>query len=97
MVAWRVFPKGLGGLLLALPIAVFSFGGIEVLGLTAGETANPDKSLPKAFNGIVYRIFIFYIGALTVIMTLYPWDQLDPRPARSFWYSPAPAYRPPPP
>jgi amino acid transporter, AAT family len=72
------FPKGLAGLLLALPIAVFSFGGIEVLGLTAGETANPDKSLPKAFNGIVYRIFIFYIGALTVIMTLYPWDQLDP-------------------
>ena len=72
------FPKGLSGLFVALPIAVFSFGGIEVLGLTAGETKDPDQSLPKAFNGIVYRIFIFYIGALTVIMALYPWNQLDP-------------------
>ena len=73
------FPNGATGLLLALPVAVFSFGGMEILGLTAGETKDPDKSLPKAFNEIVYRIFIFYIGALTVIMTLYPWDQLDPK------------------
>jgi len=73
------FPNGTTGLLLALPVAVFSFGGMEILGLTAGETKNPGKSLPKAFNGIVYRIFIFYIGALTVIMALYPWDQLDPK------------------
>lgn len=72
------FPTGLSGLLSALPIAVFSFGGIEILGLTAGETQDPSKSLPKAFNGVVYRILIFYIGALAVIMTLYPWDALDP-------------------
>ena len=72
------FPNGVKGLLLALPIAVFSFGGMEVLGLTAGEVKNPDESLPKAFNGIVYRILIFYIGALAVIMSLYPWDKLDP-------------------
>ncbi|UDL90828.1 amino acid permease [Mesorhizobium sp. PAMC28654] len=73
-----VFPHGAMGVLLALPIAAFSFGGTEVLGLTAGEVKDPSKSLPKAFNGIIYRILIFYIGALTVIMTLYPWDQLDP-------------------
>ncbi|MFJ2989669.1 amino acid permease, partial [Collimonas sp. NPDC087041] len=72
------FPNGLNGLLLALPIAVFSFGGMEVLGLTAGEVKDPDESLPKAFNGIVYRILIFYIGALAVIMSLYPWNKLDP-------------------
>lgn len=72
------FPNGLSGLLLALPIAVFAFGGTEILGLTAGETRDPGKSLPKAFNGVVYRILIFYIGALLVIMTLTPWDQLDP-------------------
>jgi AAT family amino acid transporter/D-serine/D-alanine/glycine transporter len=73
------FPHGLSGLLLALPIAVFAFGGTEIIGLTAGEAKDPNKSLPKAFNGVVYRILIFYIGALTVIMTLYPWDQLDPK------------------
>lgn len=73
------FPNGIAGLLLALPIAVFSFGGMEILGLTAGEAKNPGVSLPKAFNGIVYRILIFYIGALAVIMTLYPWNQLDPK------------------
>jgi AAT family amino acid transporter/D-serine/D-alanine/glycine transporter len=73
------FPNGMSGLLLALPIAVFSFGGMEILGLTAGEAKDPGKSLPKAFNSIVYRILIFYIGSLTVIMTLYPWNLLDPK------------------
>ena len=73
------FPNGMSGLLLALPIAMFSFGGMEILGLTAGEAKDPGASLPKAFNGIVYRILLFYIGALAVIMTLYPWDQLDPK------------------
>ena len=71
-------PNGLNGLLLGLPIAVFSYGGMEILGLTAGEANNPAASLPKAFNSIVYRILIFYIGALAVVMTLYPWDELDP-------------------
>ena len=71
-------PNGLNGLLLGLPIAVFSYGGMEILGLTAGEAKDPAGSLPKASNAIVYRILIFYVGALAVVMTLYPWDELDP-------------------
>ena len=47
--------------------------------MTAGEAENPEVVLPRATNSIIYRILIFYIGALTVIMSLVPWNQIDPR------------------
>ena len=71
------FPHGWQGVLDALPVALFAFGGLEIIGLTAAETAEPDKSLPRAINGVAYRILIFYIGSLTMIMLLYPWNALD--------------------
>jgi amino acid transporter, AAT family len=49
-----------------------------LIGVTAGEAANPEVVLPKATNGITYRILIFYIGALVVIMSLVPWTELSP-------------------
>ncbi len=71
------FPHGWQGVLDALPVALFAFGGLEIIGLTAAETAEPEKSLPRAINGVAYRILIFYIGSLTMIMLLYPWNALD--------------------
>lgn len=73
-----VFPTGLTGFLTALPIAFFAFGGSELVGLAAAEAENPEKSLPRAINGVVLRILIFYIGSLTVIMALVPWRQIMP-------------------
>jgi len=73
-----VFPTGLTGFLTALPIAFFAFGGSELVGLAAAEAENPEKSLPRAINGVVLRILIFYIGSLTVIMALVPWRQIVP-------------------
>jgi AAT family amino acid transporter/D-serine/D-alanine/glycine transporter len=52
---------------------------VELIGVTAGEAENPEVVLPRATNSIIYRILIFYIGALIVIMSLVPWNQLDPR------------------
>lgn len=69
-------PNGLEGLLMCFVLVMFSFGGVELVGVTAGEAKNPSKSVPKAINNIVWRILIFYIGALGVMMAIYPWDEV---------------------
>lgn len=69
-------PNGVWGLLLSLVIVMFSFGGIELIGITAGEAENPEKTIPKAINQVMWRILLFYVGALTVMMVIYPWSQV---------------------
>jgi D-serine/D-alanine/glycine transporter len=59
-------------------MAIFSFVGIELVGVTAGEAEDPSKTLPKAVNQIPLRILLFYVGALFVIMSIYPWNRLNP-------------------
>lgn len=71
-------PKGFIGLIMALAIIMFSFGGLELVGITAAEAKDPEKTIPKATNQVIYRILIFYIGALTVLLCLHPWNQIDP-------------------
>ncbi|RSX55198.1 amino acid permease [Bifidobacterium dolichotidis] len=65
------------GLLMALVVVMFSFGGTELIGITAGETEDPKRTIPKATNGIMWRILVFYVAALGVIMAVVPWDQID--------------------
>ncbi|WP_414044471.1 amino acid permease [Macrococcus animalis] len=72
------FPKGLNGFLLAFQMAVFSFVGIELVGVAAKETKNPTKTLPKAINSIGIRILIFYVISLLIIMCITPWNQINP-------------------
>jgi L-asparagine transporter-like permease len=70
------FAKGFSGFALSLVMVSFAYMGIELVGVTAGEAQNPEKSLPKAIDKIFWRILVFYVGALFVIMSLYPYDQL---------------------
>jgi len=70
------FPHGLWGLLLSLVVVMFSFGGTELIGITAGEADDPKKSIPQAIRQVMWRILIFYIGALTVMMIIFPWNQV---------------------
>ncbi|WP_283151283.1 amino acid permease [Silvimonas soli] len=70
------FPHGFGGLFMMLAVIMFSFGGLELIGITAAEADDPRKSIPKAVNQVIYRILIFYIGALTVLLSLYPWSKV---------------------
>lgn len=70
------FPNGYSGLLLALPLVTFAYGGIEMLGLTAGEAKNPTQSLSSAINSVFWRILIFYVGAIFVILSIYPWNEI---------------------
>ncbi|WP_426664597.1 amino acid permease [Rhodanobacter aciditrophus] len=71
------FPHGVTGTVLALPVLVFSFGGIETIGMAAAEAAQPERTIPRAVNSVIWRILIFYIGSLFVIMAIYPWNELD--------------------
>lgn len=69
-------PMGIPGLLLSLAVVTFSFGGVELVGITAGEAENPSKTIPRAINQVLYRILIFYVGAMFVLVTLFPWDKV---------------------
>ena len=62
---------------MAFQMAIFSFIGIELIGITAGETKT-HKTIPQAINNVPARILIFYIGSLAVIMSVVPWDKLNP-------------------
>lgn len=70
------FPKGAKGFLLSFQMVTFAFVGIELVGLVAGETKDPEKVLPEAINNIPIRIILFYLGSLFVIMAIYPWNSL---------------------
>ncbi|MGY2273758.1 MULTISPECIES: amino acid permease [Pseudomonas] len=67
-------PHGAWGVLAALPMVTFSYSGIEMIGLTAGEAKDPERSIRRVVNTVFWRIAIFYVGALFVVMSLYPWD-----------------------
>lgn len=70
------FPNGVEGVVLALPMVAFAYGGVEMLGLTAGEAKNPKKTLSRAVNAVFWRVLVFYVGSLLVLMSIYPWNQI---------------------
>ncbi|MGE7603130.1 amino acid permease [Peribacillus sp. NPDC097675] len=70
------FPNGISGVILSFQMVMFAYLGIEMLGVTAGEVKNPEKSLKRAINTVFYRIMLFYVLALTVILSITPWDQM---------------------
>ncbi|GJH18327.1 amino acid permease [Caballeronia novacaledonica] len=76
---WRLggfFPNGVHGLVMSMAVIMFSFGGLELVGITAAEAEDPSRSIPRATNQVIYRILIFYVGALGVLLALYPWDKV---------------------
>ncbi len=69
-------PHGMTGLVMMMAIIMFSFGGLELVGITAAEADNPEVSIPKATNQVIYRILIFYVGSLAVLLSLMPWTRV---------------------
>lgn len=69
-----MFPTGFMGFVAGFQIAVFAFVGIELVGTTAAETKDPEKTLPRAINSIPIRILFFYVGALVILMAVQPWN-----------------------
>lgn len=70
-------PNGFEGVLLSFQMVMFAYLGIEMIGVTAGEVKNPKKSLSRAIDSVFWRILIFYVLSLTVIMSVYPWNQIN--------------------
>ncbi|WP_291970701.1 amino acid permease [Candidatus Symbiopectobacterium sp.] len=67
---------GWKGLLFALCLVVASYQGVELVGITAGEAKNPKITLRRAINNILWRILIFYVGAIFIIVTIFPWNEI---------------------
>ena len=71
------FTGGVKGFFFSMSIIVGSYEGIELLGISAGEVANTKKAIVKSVKSVLWRILIFYVGAIFVIVTIYPWNQLS--------------------
>ncbi|WP_024695976.1 amino acid permease [Pseudomonas syringae] len=69
-------PNGMTGLIASFAVVMFAFGGIEIIGITAGEAKDPQRSLPRAINAVPLRILLFYVLTLFVLMSIYPWPQI---------------------
>ncbi|MEO3871625.1 amino acid permease [Nonomuraea sp. B12E4] len=67
------FPTGFPLVLMSLQSVVFAYAAIEVVGITAGETARPHEIMPRAINGVVWRIAIFYVGSVALLGMVLPW------------------------
>ena len=71
------FTGGLKGFSSSMAIIVGSYEGIELIGISAGEVSDPHKAIVKSVKSVLWRILIFYVGAIFVIVTIYPWNKLD--------------------
>ncbi|ULT58771.1 amino acid permease [Neobacillus drentensis] len=68
------FSTGMNGFILSIVMVAFAFGGVENLGFAAGEAKNVKTTIPKAVNAVFWRIMIFYVGAIFILVTIFPWN-----------------------
>jgi GABA permease len=77
-------PNGPGAILIGVLLVVFSFMGSEIATLAAGETDDPQKAVTKSTNSIIWRIAVFYLGSIFVVVTLLPWDDKSIKESGSY-------------
>ncbi len=68
-------PNGFHGIWLAVIMGIFAFNGIEIIAVTSGEVADPAKAIPAALRTMIFRLFLFYIAALAIVVTFIPWTE----------------------
>ena len=69
-----MFPHGLLPALVLVQGVIFAFAGIELIGTAAGECKDPAKMMPKAINSVIWRIGLFYVGSVVLLVLLLPWN-----------------------
>lgn len=69
-------PNGIVGFIACFSVVVFAFGGVEVIGITAGESKDPKKAIPHAINAVPFRILLFYVLTIFVLLSIFPWNQI---------------------
>jgi arginine/ornithine permease len=70
-----LFPNGLSAVFAVMMTVVYAFQGCEIMGVAAGETDQPEKSIPRAVRNVVFRVLIFYVLAIIVLSAIVPWQQ----------------------
>jgi amino acid transporter, AAT family len=70
------FPNGWRGIGLGVTMALFSFLGLEIVGATAGEAANPEVAVPRAMRRTLGFLVLFYLGGLAIVVGIIPWNEL---------------------
>lgn len=70
------FPNGLKGIFLSLFLVMWAYGGMEMIAITAAEVKDPRKSLKRAINNVFWRILVFYIAAMVVLLAVFPWAEI---------------------
>ncbi|MFD0488169.1 amino acid permease [Saccharopolyspora spinosporotrichia] len=71
------FPNGAEGFVLCFAVVMFAFGGTEIIGITAGEAEQPERTIPHAVNTVPVRVLLFYVLTLGVIMSITPWQSIS--------------------
>jgi L-asparagine transporter-like permease len=71
-----LFPNGLKGVWLAMSLTLTSYMGVEIVGITAGEAIEPERSIPCAIRNVVVRLILFYVLSITVMLSMTPWDRM---------------------
>nr|WP_245700620.1 amino acid permease [Streptomyces roseifaciens] len=70
-------PNGAGAILTGVLMVVFSFMGSEIVTLAAGESEDPQRAVRQATNSVIWRIAVFYLGSIFVVVSLLPWDSKE--------------------
>ena len=71
-------PRGWTGVWLATAFVIFGFIGTEIVAVTAGEAKDPERSVPRALRTMLLRLVIFYVGAITILVGVIPWTEIEP-------------------
>jgi len=71
-------PNGVKGIWMAMCFVIFGYIGTEVVAVTAGEAAKPDEAVPRAMRSMLFRLILFYIGAMVVLVSVVPWTGIQP-------------------
>ncbi|MFF3558827.1 amino acid permease [Streptomyces sp. NPDC002574] len=77
-------PNGPGKILTGVLLVVFSFMGSEIVTLAAGESEDPERAVTRATNSVIWRIGVFYLGSILIVVSLLPWN--DPAIAKDGSY-----------
>lgn len=75
LVGDSLFPHGLSAVFAVMMTVVYAFQGCEIMGVAAGETEHPEKSIPRAVRNVVFRVLIFYVLAIAVLSAIVPYEQ----------------------
>jgi len=69
-------PHGIKGVWLAMTLTLTSYMGVEILGVTAGEAEQPEKTIPRAMRTVSLRLILFYVLSMIVMLSITPWDRM---------------------